>query len=148
MPKVSRWLQQINTAVKDRIITSNPSTYFMGLYNAATPFVYAYTWADLVALECSFKGYARVNVTTASYPAQTEPTAGKWQWRSSPLYFAYNSAAGGLASETAYGWFLIEMSGGVENLLEFEDLLTPKLFNADGVDETIAHKVIDLNCAE
>jgi len=146
--KVTRFIHQIAQWFKERVAAADPSTWFLVLLNDVHTFDYADEWSDVSALECSFKGYARINLTSLGYGAPAEPTTGKWRTQSLPANFAYNGASGGLSSETAKAWALIEMSGSTENLMEIQDLVTPKLFSADGDVLALSHFFDALNCDE
>lgn len=148
MGKVSGFIEQLVERYKAVAVGEIIGILKLGLYNTSTAFAYGTVWSDISALECSFKGYSRVRLNDI-YGARTEPTTGKWQVKTTPISFSYNSGAGaGLTSETAFGWFLIRDLGGVISLLEYEDLPVSKVFTADGDELVREHKFIELNCVE
>lgn len=145
--KVTEFIKLLCDMICDNTVGVNyPGTWKIGLYNASTAFDYAYTWADIMALECSFKGYARINIT--SFNTATEPVTGKWQRKTPPLTFAYDSGGSGLTAEDAYGWFVIFVESGTEHLMEFKDLAAPYTFDSDGDELPLEWKFISLNCDE
>lgn len=146
--KVSAFIKDLVSRYIDIVQSETYGQWQLRLYNASTAFSYSKLWADMTGLECSFKGYSPISLTSLGYGLPTEPATGKWQAKTPPHEFAYNSGLSGLSSEDAYGWMLVTNESGTIKLREYEDLPSPKTFAADGDVLTLYHKFIELNCEE
>jgi len=146
--KVKRFIRMLAAWFKEKVEAADPSTYWLCLLNASYTFDYDHVWSDISATECSFKGYARVNLTSLGYTGVADVATAKARVQSLPATFAYDSGASGLTSEDAYAWALIEMSGSVENLLEAKNLASIKTFAGDTDFIPASHLFTQLNCDE